>query len=78
MQNILLFAVLGLGEGALIAALAMSVVVFSVISGATRMPNAPAMMLASSELTSDRRRGDTPAYIAYRSLSAAALVDRPN
>ena len=55
-----------------------SVVVFSVISGATRMPNAPAMTLASSELTSDRRRGDTPAYIAYRSLSAAALVDRPN
>jgi hypothetical protein len=54
------------------------VVVFSVISGATRMPNAPAMMLASSELTSDRRPGDSPAYMACGSLSAAALVARPN
>jgi branched-chain amino acid transport system permease protein len=46
-QNILLFAVLGLGEGALIAALAMSVVVFYRGSGTVNLSMGAVAMVAS-------------------------------
>ncbi len=47
MQNILLFAVLGLGEGALIAALAMSVVVFYRGSGTVNLSMGAVAMVGS-------------------------------
>ena len=47
MQNILLFAVLGLGEGALIAALAISVVVFYRGSGTVNLSMGAIAMVAS-------------------------------
>ncbi|HEY6492406.1 MAG TPA: ABC transporter permease [Trebonia sp.] len=47
MQNILLFAVLGLGEGALIAALAMSVVVFYRGSGTVNLSMGAMAMVGS-------------------------------
>ena len=47
MQNILLFAVLGLGEGALIAALAMSVVVFYRGSGTVNLSMGAIAMVGS-------------------------------
>jgi len=46
-QNILLFAVLGLGEGALIAALAMSVVVFYRGSGTVNLSMGAIAMVGS-------------------------------
>jgi branched-chain amino acid transport system permease protein len=46
-QNILLFAVLGLGEGALIAALAMSVVVFYRGSGTVNLSMGAVAMVGS-------------------------------
>src|SRR5260370_5867870 len=55
-----------------------STVVSSWISGATRTPNRPAITDASTLLASDSRPGDRPAYMAYGSLSAAALVASPH
>ena len=62
MQNILLFAVLGLGEGALIAALAMSVVVFYRGSGTVNLSMGAIAMVGS--------------YLYY-SVDSGALGFRP-
>ncbi len=63
MQNILLFAVLGLGEGALIAALAMSVVVFYRGSGTVNLSMGAMAMVGS--------------YLYYSVDSSGALGFRP-
>ncbi|HEX4017909.1 MAG TPA: ABC transporter permease, partial [Frankiaceae bacterium] len=63
MQNILLFAVLGLGEGALIAALAMSVVVFYRGSGTVNLSMGAMAMVGS--------------YLFYSVNNAGALGFRP-
>ena len=78
MQNILLFAVLGLGEGALIAALAISVVVFYRGSGTVNLSMGAIAMVASYLFYSvDSGVVRLPSALVARAHHHARLHRRP-